>query len=104
MTLEQREEIRQAYLTGMTLVEVGQIFRWASQRELRQCLEGIIRPKTCQRSKSLSEEEVAQRREAIKASWTTDQARSRWVGRYLSRPETLGSCLSRALRELGGDG
>jgi hypothetical protein len=26
------------------------------------------------------------------------------VGRYLSRPETLGSCLSRALRELGGDG
>lgn len=103
MTPEQREGIRQAYLSGLTLIEVGMRFRWASQRELRQCLEGIIRPKTCQRSKVPSEEEVAQRRDAIRASWSAEQARSRWVGRYLSRPETLGSCLSRVLRELGGD-
>lgn len=103
MTPEQRERIRDSYRAGMTLAEVGQAFRWASQRELRQCLEGLIRPKTCQRSKAPSEEEVAQRRDAIKASWSAEQARSRWVGRYLSRPETLGSCLSRVLRELGGD-
>lgn len=104
MTPAQRQKIRDHYQSGWSVSQVSQAFRWVSQRELRQCLEGLIRPKTCQRSKVPSEEEVAQRRDEIKASWSPEQARSRWVGRYLSRPETLGSCLSRALRELGGDG
>lgn len=100
---EVREWIVQDYLSGMSLWQVSQKYHWLRKHDLRQVLEGHIRPKTVQRTNDPSEEEVVQRREAIKASWTPEQARARWVGRYASRPEYLGSSLSRALRDMGGD-
>ena len=97
------QKIRKDYMEGMTLLALGRKYSWVPRRLVRQCLEGIIRPKSRPVKADPSEEEIAEKRDAINRSWTPEQARLRWVGRYATKPETLGSCLSRAIREMGGD-
>jgi hypothetical protein len=104
MAPELEERIRRLYLGGMSLAQVGRQFEWMPLREIRKALDPVIRPRNHQRRKDPSEEEVVLAREETKAKWTPEQARLRWVGRYLSRTESLGSCLSQALRDLGGEG
>jgi hypothetical protein len=103
MSPQVQEWIRRDYESGMTLLEVGLKYHWVTKRDLRGVLEGTIRPGGGPSREELSEEELVARRDEIKERWTPEQARLRWVGRYLSRPESLGSSLSKALRELGGD-
>lgn len=98
-----REAIRQDYLSGMSVWRVGLKYHWLRKRDVREALEGIVRPKNTQRVTDPSPEELAERREAVKASWTAEVASRRWVGRYLARAEDRGSSLSRAFRAMGGD-
>lgn len=103
ITPQMREWIRRDYMGGLSLLQVGQKYHWLKKRDIRDSLVGVVRGK--HRSPvDPTEEEIVERREAIKASWTPEQARLRWVGRYLAKPEYLGSCLSKALRDIGGEG
>ncbi len=98
------EQIRKEYIAGESLWSLGnRYFGQISRSDLRQCLEGVIRAKGCPKEPDLDEAEVARRRDAIRETWTEEQAAKRWVGRYLSRPEELGESFSRTLRQMGGD-
>lgn len=98
------EAIRRDYLGGMSVWAVGEKYHWLRKRDIRQALEGIVRPKNFQRTSDPSEEELVARREAVKSQWTAEVASRRWVGRYLTQSEDRGSCLSRLFRDMGGDG
>lgn len=100
-----KEGILQDYLSGMSLWAVGQKWDWVRKRDLRQVLEGHVRRKEAtQRKADPSEDEIAERREAIKRSWSDEVASRRWVGRMIPRSEDRGSCLSRLFRDMGGEG
>ena len=100
-----KEGILQDYLAGMSLWAVGQKWDWVKKRDLRTILEGHVRRREAtQRKADPSEDEIVARREAIKASWPHEVASRRWVGRLVPRAEDLGSCLSRAFRDIGGEG
>lgn len=103
MPLEKINQIRADYLSGMSLAQVQDKWRRWTRRQVRMCLDGLIRPQA-RPPVSPSVEEVAQRKFEISSQWSAEQARARWVGRYAARAESLGSCLSKALREMGGEG
>jgi hypothetical protein len=98
------EQIQREYREGASLWSLQN--RYAQQftkTQVRTLLEGSLRPKG--RAKSvLDESEVVRLRDEIKAKWTPEQASRRWVGRYLSKAESLGEGLSRELRRMGGQG
>lgn len=101
-SLESR--IRREYMEGQSVWNLQNKYALQFTRtQVRQLLEGMIRPRGVKNSDP-SEEEVARLRDEIKAQWTPEQASRRWVGRYLSRPESLGEGLSRELRRMGGQG
>jgi hypothetical protein len=104
VTEETLEAIRESYLSGMSLWHVAQAFPWVKKRDIRQALDGMIRPRNYQKGVDPSEEEVAERRDAIKAQWSDEVASRRWVGRYATKAQDRGSCLSALLRAMGGDG
>jgi hypothetical protein len=98
-----RDQVIADYQSGLSLWTVQN--RWAAvfnKSEVKRILTGIMRPKGSPKSEP-SEEEVALLRDEIKSKWTPEQASRRWVGRYLSRPESLGEGLSRELRRIGGN-
>jgi hypothetical protein len=100
-----REEVREAYLSGLSIWNVMKLYPQVGQRELRNMLSGIIRPKNRQRTADPSADEVVAKREEIKAKWTDEEARRRWVGRYSqSATRDPGSYLSALLRDMGGEG
>ena len=100
-SLESR--IRREYQEGQSIWTLQNRYALQFTRtQIRQLLEGIIRQRGVKKSDP-SEEEVARLRDEIKAKWTPEQASRRWVGRYLSRPESLGEGLSRELRRIGGN-
>lgn len=67
---------------------------------VRRLLEGVVRPTSEAAKSDPSEEEIVAAREQIKAKWSAETASRRWVGRYLSRPETLGEALSKNLSQV----
>lgn len=95
--------VRADYMSGMSISDLMKKHRFLTSRQVRQCLEGILRPKSRPSRPDPDEAEIARLRDEINRSWTPEQASLRWMGRYVTRPETLGSCLSRAIRDLGGD-
>jgi hypothetical protein len=100
---ELRSQIVEDYLSGMSVWRVGEKYHWLRKRDLRAILGQHVRPKNTQRVTDPSEEELAERRDAVRASWTPEVASRRWVGRYLTQAEDRGACLSRLFRDLGGD-
>jgi hypothetical protein len=99
MTGEQRwikEQLQRDYLAGMNLWQIGRKYKHqASQKEIRLWLGGLVRRVGVERV--VSEEEVAQRKIEVQASWTPEQASRRWVGRLLQRSETIHSSASKLL-------
>ena len=103
VTEELRQEILASYLSGNSLWAVGQQYPWLKKHQVREALEGHVRPKNTQRRRDPTLEEIAERREQVRSTWTAEVASRRWVGRYLSTQEDRGSCLSRLFRAMGGD-
>lgn len=92
--------------------------QYMSRSEVHRLLTGKVRgPKPPEKTEEIrssksrrrgkdndpSEEEIVALRDATKAQWSAEVASRRWVGRYLSRNETAGEALSKALRKTGGD-
>jgi hypothetical protein len=102
MTKKEIARIRADYASGLTLCQVARMHSRFSRSQIRIALDGFIR-RPSPLNPDPSEEEVALRRDEINRRWTPEQAAARWVGRYVSKPEALGSCLSRAIRAIGGD-
>jgi hypothetical protein len=67
---------------------------------VRRLLEGIVRPSSDQTPSDPSPDEIVAARDRLKAQWSAETASRRWVGRYLSRPETLGEALSKNLEQV----
>lgn len=68
---------------------------------VRRLLEGVVRPSPSDQSPSdPTPEEIAAERDRLKSQWSAETASRRWVGRYLSRPETLGEALSKQLNAI----
>lgn len=103
ISMEIRSEVKRDYLSGMTLWAV--MHKWKrrlSQQQVREILNGMIRPKGSQ-AKELSAEEVEERKQSIRNQWTPEQASRRWVGRYLSSQEQMCKQFSHILRSMGGN-
>jgi hypothetical protein len=96
-------QVRREYMEGMSVWNLQNKYALQlSRSQIRRMLDGVIRPRGVKKCEP-TEEEVARLRDEIKARWTPEQASRRWVGRYLSRPESLGEGLSRELRRMGGN-
>ncbi len=103
MSEELKEEVLEAYLSGLSMWGVSQKFPWLKKHQIREALEGHIRPKNTQRVRDPSPEEIAERSAAVKESWSPEQAGRRWVGRMASQAESRGSCLSDLFRDMEVD-
>jgi hypothetical protein len=98
------EKVRSEYLAGESVWSLQMRYSAVLKRsEVKRILSDIMRPQGGQMNPDPTEEEIVALREATKAKWTDEVASRRWVGRYLSRPETAGEAMSRILRGMGGD-
>ena len=102
---ELMERIVGEYLAGASIWALRMKYSsLVSQSEIRQMLAKVVRPHGGPSKSDPSEEEIAAERDRIKEGWPHEVASRRWVGRYLSRPETLGEAFSKTLRSMGGTG
>lgn len=99
-----RQAVLRDYLSGLSIWTVRQKYHWLRQYQIRECLEGHVRPKNTQRKADPSPEELVARREQVKAAWSDEVASRRWVGRYAPQAESRGSSLSALFRDMGGEG
>jgi ribosomal protein S2 len=91
-----RDQVIADYANGLSVWRVAKKYQgMATQKEVREWLAGTTRRKGC--FQVVGEEEVAQRKLEVQANWTPEQASKRWVGRLLTRPETMHSSASRLL-------
>jgi hypothetical protein len=104
LTEETLDSIRRDYLSGLSLWNVSLKYPYVRQKEIREALVGMIRPRHQQRTVDPEEAELAERRDQIKASWSDEVASRRWVGRYATKKPDRGSSLSALLRAMGGEG
>jgi hypothetical protein len=99
MTSEQawlQEQVRKDYASGMNLWQLGHKYKGtATHQQIRAWLGKLVRVKGIR--DNLSEEEVAQRKSEVQSWWTPEQASRRWVGRLITRPETIHSSASKLL-------
>lgn len=97
------EQAKAEYMAGESLWSLSNRYHGRlSRKELREYLGPVAR-KAGRPAEEISEEEVARRRDEIKAKWSEETLRKRWMGRYLSKPQELGEALSQMLRSMGGD-
>lgn len=104
LTDEVKAMVLRDYQSGLSIWKVRQRYHWLRQCDIRKALEGHVRPKNTQRKKDPDPDELAKRRDEVKAAWSDEVASRRWVGRYLTQAESRGSCLSALFRAMGGDG
>jgi len=92
--------IAEDYESGMSVYQVQQKYQRIGKKAIYQFLHQrqIMRPRpTENQEEEPSEQEIARRRDLIKASWTDEQARSRWIARSRSKMHELGHSLSQLL-------
>ena len=99
-----RQAVLRDYLSGLSIWKVRQRYHWLRQYQIRECLEGHVRPKNTQRTADPSPEEILVRSEEVRRSWSDEVASRRWVGRFAAKAESRGSCLSALFRDMGGEG
>jgi len=95
-----RERVIEEYRAGASLWSLRNKFAQVlTHSQVREILEGVLRPRGETRSDP-TEEEIAAEMERFKSQWSAETASKRWVGRYLSSHETLGEAFSRVLNEI----
>ncbi len=96
------EQAKAEYLAGESLWSLANRYHGRlSRKELRDYVGGLMRPR-CQPKAELSEEEIERLRDEIKAKWSEEVTKKRWMGRYLSKPQEVGEAFSAMLRDMGG--
>lgn len=96
-----KERIVKEYLAGASIWSLRNKYaRLIPHSEVRRLLEGIVRPRGEPSHADPTEEEIVRERDRTKSQWSAETASKRWVGRYLSSPETLGEALSKALNQV----
>jgi len=102
-TKELIQEVRREYLNGASSWDLTVKYMGvASRNTIRSWIEDIVRPSGGP-TKEVSESEVAQRAAKIREEWGPEIASRRWVGQWgQTAAESRGSCLSKALRAMGG--
>jgi hypothetical protein len=99
-----RDLVRKEYLSGQSVWALQNRFaRLLSCTEVKNMVADILRPKGGLPKSDPTESEIVVARDAIKSRWTDEVASRRWVGRYLSSPESRGEALSKTFRSWGGD-
>lgn len=80
-------QILDAYLSGLSLMEVQLRYRAIPRHKIRRLLKEheVMRDAKCKRSDDPSPAELIQERDRIKNSWSAEEASRRWVGRTQSR-------------------
>jgi hypothetical protein len=91
------ERVRRDYEAGHTIWDLTTFYPQLSKGEIRAAVDDILRKKRAIREEELSEAEVAQRVAEIRASWSPEVARSRWVGGSRDSRELLERAASRLL-------
>lgn len=96
-----QEQIISDYLSGMSVYQVQMQYQQFSRKGIYRMLHDrkVMRPMAREKARETDpdEQEILRQRDLIKASWTDEQARSRWIGRSRSKMEELGHCLSQVI-------
>jgi hypothetical protein len=87
------------YQTGMSIRDVQNKWSRWPKRPVSMLLHqsGVVRARDDRRADDPSPEEIEHLRDITKASWSAQEAGSRWVGRRSTRYQEAGRALSKLL-------
>ena len=95
-----QELIAEDYESGLSVYQVQQKWPRVGKKAIYQFLHQrqIMRPRPAEsREEEPDEKEIERRRDLIKASWTAEQAKARWIAKSRSKMYELGHSLSQLI-------